>query len=747
MLARFILASLVLLVSALAGCVPEELQRPLLFAVHNDIELRVGPLNSSLTEDISTEVVSTLLTEALGFKTVKVAFDYDTYDYPNGTFLQIVKGHFDIHVEAWLQDNPGKLKKYAHEESLVEYSSLGFIGSNGLFVSRTPGDEHPEFIFEHYLTYVRNENLAQFFEPDSAYVGSPEVCTEALGCVGGKWFSPACVLNATSLGTANPHSENCIPVLCDDLSFETWISQLAVHYNLTLTLIPYAETAPWLNALYDAVRYNKSIMAAIWEPHQATLGQGYFRRVSFPRYSPTCARKWDPSALYPPGAPKDAVDCDFESATLMKIYRADLVEICRVAKEFVDNYSLNIDDFSYLLRHHKDGGSLNGNLTTREVACSFINAFPQKVGDWIPKIDIPQCNLVDDSFYEIAENTPQLLPYDKATRQYIVHECFTHTEINFHTKILGVGLFASAAFLSLLSSGWFYFRRDRRYVKAASKRFSHFIFFSCAVLATDCIFSTRKTETWACIASEWVFHMALMSIFVTLAAKNSRLEKIFLQKVLKVVHISDVCLLKIIILGLVVEASSLGVADLWASYEVKRHVKDKVVYDACTRSNASVYLLPKLPIFSVILWILKLSFVLRESAPPEFREATQIEITVWLSFSFAILFEVLKGVFAGRPNIEASLTATETFLIVVIILVLYCVPRILGVCGDVQLPQPKEETSTSESETKPSKGGAIYGVSVVQSQSRKLPEEQQAEVDTIDEGAQTPADSPSAENA
>ncbi|MES1917256.1 MAG: hypothetical protein MHM6MM_008997, partial [Cercozoa sp. M6MM] len=198
-----------------------------------------------------------------------------------------------------------------------------------------------------------------------------------------------------------------------------------------------------------------------------------------------------------------------------------------IAYTFVESYRLTTDDFEYWMSNHVASG---GNMTTHEVACAYVNAFEETVAKWIPAADLPSCDDIDDSFYEIARDQPELAPFDNAVRTYLIDLCFTRHEINSQTKSIGLGLFVCAAILSLTSSFWFYWKRKERLVKAASTRMSQIIFYSCIVLSFQCFLATRKREAWVCKTTEWVSDAALMAVLITFVAKNVRLEKIFLLK-------------------------------------------------------------------------------------------------------------------------------------------------------------------------------------------------------------------------
>ncbi|MES1916736.1 MAG: hypothetical protein MHM6MM_008529, partial [Cercozoa sp. M6MM] len=128
-------------------------------------------------------------------------------------------------------------------------------------------------------------------------------------------------------------------------------------------------------------------------------------------------------------------------------------------------------------------------------------------------------------------------------------------------------------------------------------------------------------------------------------------------------------------------AIAIGVAEIVQASEVTELVNDHRVYDDCHRSNSSMNLLPKIPIVIAVLWAIKLCVTLRD-APPEFREASQIEIIVWLSLVTTVVLEIVKGVYAGRINTVARTSAVGTFLIVAFVVLLYTVPRVMSVhCG------------------------------------------------------------------
>ncbi|MES1917394.1 MAG: hypothetical protein MHM6MM_009124, partial [Cercozoa sp. M6MM] len=140
-----------------------------------------------LTADLTVEVAYTLLTEALGFQAVRVPFDYDKYKYPDDIFAQVASGYIDINLEVWPQDHPGKIQEFVIDKGTVDYGSLGFIGSSGLYYPSQLDVSHPEIILENYRGFLLASNVSDLFEPDSAYQGDPTLCTEELGCIGGKW--------------------------------------------------------------------------------------------------------------------------------------------------------------------------------------------------------------------------------------------------------------------------------------------------------------------------------------------------------------------------------------------------------------------------------------------------------------------------------------------------------------------------------------------------------------------------------
>mmetsp|Transcript_250 Transcript_250/g.460 ORF Transcript_250/g.460 Transcript_250/m.460 type:complete len:794 (-) Transcript_250:716-3097(-) len=375
--------------------------------------------NDWLGHAVSTQTAAIVLREIMGFN-VTVVETPMTWSDPNDNPLSRLRDEkVDANLEGWRIDWPADLVEAYLAGGSVDNSVHEFQGRVGVYTQRFVVDDNPELFADYWRSYRGRDVLQLFDNPNSTFLNEKADefgpnCDGSYGCKPGKgvYVPPRC----------EPADANCVPMYHVFPDYATgWVEQLI--NNLALNISVYYSGGE----VYDLIRSQNAIKQAAmfysWRPHEFLAGDDYVR-ITFPEKSQECV---DLDTFNRTGGR----DCDQDGEPVYKFKRTSLRRYSLAAVQFLEAYSLRLQDQNTMLAATEAGGQ-GGTLTVEEASCEWLQNHESIWRSWVPNISVPLCNA-------ILQGDIQRYP---ASFEPILQKCFEVTQPVEPCRATGCGKYA-----------------------------------------------------------------------------------------------------------------------------------------------------------------------------------------------------------------------------------------------------------------------------------------------------------------